>query len=480
MQENSKEYAEYKSFDELPKELKKKFKSGTSGTNLKKAKDGYLGFINLLNKRGDELAGDYINATIKTQVRFGKCGHTTNITPTNYKKDRGCGVCRGLQVQRGVNDIATTHPHLVKYFVNKGEAYAVGSRSNKKVMVKCRSCNNEKYLRVIDLSRRGFNCEQCACLAITHPHLLKYFSNKKEAYVYSYGSGKKIRLICPICGEERNCKIQDFVRRGFSCNRCGDGVSYGEKFMIGLLEQLNLKYTRQHSYDKGKHKYDFLIGDTIIEIHGEQHYIQQRRKSSRSLEEEQENDMFKYDLAVLNGHEYNKNYFVIDARTSTYEWMKKSIMSSKMPLFFLFEEDDIDWKKIHEKCQSSIVREVCDYFANNNVTTTEMQSIFKLSVSTLIRYLKTGAELGWCDYKPEKHRGFLKDTRQVKGIDLKTGEEIAFLSLSEAAKYLGDIRKLRNISSCCRGERKSAYGYVWSYIDDTEETNSQNQTNQNT
>lgn len=44
----------------------------------------------------------------------------------------------------------------------------------------------------------------------------------------------------------------------------------------------------------------------------------------------------------------------------------------------------------------------------------------------------------------------------------KTGEYIrSFNSLTEAADFL--MKTPGHISKCCKGERKSAYGYVWKY-----------------
>lgn len=43
-----------------------------------------------------------------------------------------------------------------------------------------------------------------------------------------------------------------------------------------------------------------------------------------------------------------------------------------------------------------------------------------------------------------------------------------FNSIVEANEYLNVDRKSSNITSCCRGNKKSAYGYKWRYIDNEE------------
>lgn len=39
------------------------------------------------------------------------------------KKGRGCPVCKNQRVVKGINDIATTHPQYIKYFVNNDDTY---------------------------------------------------------------------------------------------------------------------------------------------------------------------------------------------------------------------------------------------------------------------------------------------------------------------------------------------------------------------
>ena len=40
-------------------------------------------------------------------------------------------------------------------------------------------------------------------IATTHPHLVKYFVNKEDVYNYTYGSGKYVKVCCPYCGTEK-------------------------------------------------------------------------------------------------------------------------------------------------------------------------------------------------------------------------------------------------------------------------------------
>ena len=73
----------------------------------------------------------------------------------------------------------------------------------------------------------------------------------------------------------------------------------------------------------------------------------------------------------------------------------------------------------------------------------------KMNKSTIIKYLKQGTELGWCDYDP-KIASLHKDSLCKCIICLNTKE--IFNSILEASKkYNSTI-----ISQCCQGKKKSA------------------------
>ncbi len=54
--------------------------------------------------------------------------------------------------------------------------------------------------------------------------------------------------------------------------------------------------------------------------------------------------------------------------------------------------------------------------------------------------------------------------KRINKIDRKTGRIInTFDSIADASKALGYEKHLGNIVNCCKGSRKTAYGYKWSY-----------------
>lgn len=417
----SKERIKYKSFDELPNWLKGKFKCESKLGNSDRIKNGYVNLINLLNKQGDSLIGDYVGADIKVWIRFGECGHAANITPSNYKRGRCCGVCGGKQIQQGINDLATTHPILAKEWhpTKNSELtpHNVSQGSSKKVWWRCEEHGHEWEAFVVNRVG-GKGCPYCSNkkvlkgyndLATTNPQFIKYFANIKDAYTHTYSSSKKVELKCPDCGHTKAMQISKLTSRGFSCDSCSDGIGYPEKVMSVVLSKIGIGFVKQLSFDNGKHKYDFFLQDynAILETHGEQHYEHSRR--GRSLEEEQENDRYKRELAINNGI-LSENYHEIDCRHSTLEWCRPNIekvLSNYVDMSVLTDED---WRQIDIQAQKSLKIEMCKYWkenkeVNGELTTQQVADVFEVGRSTVVKYLKWGDTNGLCAYDGKEEKG---------------------------------------------------------------------------
>ena len=129
----------------------------------------------------------------------------------------------------------------------------------------------------------------------------------------------------------------------------------------------------------------------IVEIHGEQHYVNSNLFGS--LEDTKHNDRIKRKLAKHNGIN-NEHYIVIDARKSKANHIKKSIINSK--LNNLCDLKRVNWKQCDVDAQHYIVKDVCDYYFDNDDTIEEIADYFQLSISTIKNYIKIGTENHWC------------------------------------------------------------------------------------
>lgn len=336
-------------------------------------------------------------------VKCLKCNGTTIKTEYQLKDGVTCGVCNGKVVIKGINDVATTHPHLVKFF-----------------------------------------------------------KNKEQANVVTYSSGKKYDMICPICGKtEKKMYLYNLDRQGYSCPFCGDKISYPEKFIANFLEQLKIDFIPQlsksiFSWCK-KYKYDFYIEkyNMIIETHGLQHY-EENCDFSITLKEQQEIDNIKMKLALDNGI---KHYVVLDCRESNLKWIKKSIIDSSLQNIFKNNFNNVDWNKINFNSTSSDIVKACELWnKNKNLTTKDIGKILKHTPGTINYYLKKGVEVGICDYTAREGQ------KRANASLLKYNSmpvyfnEVVYASSLEFAKIIG--ASSTSVSNWLNGKHKPKGKYA--------------------
>lgn len=272
-----------------------------------------------------------------------KCGWTEGwVEESSLKRGNGCSCCCGKTIVKGKNDIVTTHPHLVKYFVDINDAYTNTHGSKKKVKVKCLDCEHIFYSSIIQFTKYGF----------------------------------------------------------ISCPRCGDNISYPNKIMFNILEQLELDFTSEYSPDWiGKKRYDFYIPSRgiIIEMDGRFHY----KDNYKSLKETQDSDSYKDKLAIE--HKLKVIRINCDYDTNPLEYIKPNILNSELSV--IFDLSNINWSEVDKNASSSLVKQVCEYKRNNiNIFANDIGKIFNISQCTVIKYLKRGTLLNWCHYDTKEER----------------------------------------------------------------------------
>ena len=226
--------------------------------------------------------------------------------------------------------------------------------------------------------------------------------SEEDAKTHMRSSSKKIIVTCPNCGKQKQITPNKiYTRKSIGCS-CGDKISYPEKFFISILNQLDIKYITQLSKKDmvwiDNQRYDFYLIDynTIIEIHGEQHY--KYTGFNRTLQEEQQNDKLKKELALNNGI---SNYIELDCRESNIKWIKNSIINSK--LNNMFNLTTINWIQCESEALSNKIKYECELWNKENKYETITNLAKKLNIhrTTLVKHLKKGAKLGWCNYDPK-------------------------------------------------------------------------------
>ena len=165
-------------------------------------------------------------------------GHIWSARPYNRtsKNGTGCPVCNGKKVLQGFNDLATTHPEYVKFFVDKSVTTQITGLSNKKHEFIC----DEGHRWTAPVSRLTFQksgCPYCSGrlsipgetdLATTHPELSKELLDPCDAKALKAGSNQKVFWQCGE-GHTWEATPSDRTIKGSDCPYCsGRNVIPGE------------------------------------------------------------------------------------------------------------------------------------------------------------------------------------------------------------------------------------------------------------
>lgn len=267
----------------------------------------------------------------------------------------------------------------------------------------------------------------------THPEVLKYLVNPDDALKYKKLSGKTIQVQCDKCDNIFNRKVSALTQRGISCKRCGDGISYPEKFMRSLLVQLNQNFVQQKKVLVGENNrfYDFTLEDAkiIIEMDGEFHYTQ--KEYGLNIEEIKSIDKTKNDWATNNGYHIIR----IDSRESNLEYLKDKVLSSE--LSNLLDFGSINWSIIGEEAESKIMIDVCNFKKENAISfSSDIAKHFGIGITTVVRYLKRGTEMGICFYNPEdeRRRQYSSVSKPILVLDIDNNIVGEFDSIEECKR----------------------------------------------
>jgi len=335
-------------------------------------------------------------------------------------------------------------------------------------------------------SNGSINCIQCNAIKTIYPQIIELLVNMEDADK-SKGTGEKILMKCPKCDEEKYIKINNFIKQGFGCHKCSDGISYPNKFMFNFFEQIQKlnkikNFKREQTFKwlkyqfKGKLRQGFI--DFYFELNNKKYGIEmdgefhikdnsmngQTKEESKYIDNEKDILLKKYAIEPIR----------IDCRKSEMEWIKNHIMQSNpsLPQLLNFKVNDIDWIKCHEYACNSLVKIACDLW-NNEIKIVEIAGILKVHRNTIVRYLKQGTIIGWCNYIPEKEKEknfmLIHKNNNKKIINLTTME--VFNSINEASNKYN--MHSSNISTCCHKKQKSAGKHpitgeplVWMYYED--------------
>lgn len=344
-----------------------------------------------------------------------------SIVKITVRNNLKCNQCNSF-AQLCLDNNHQDYLNLWDYELNKNNPWEISHGSSKQYYFKCPNNLHPSHQRTLNgitsfqkdangnLYMENIECFSCRsfaqwCLDNNQKELLDswdYNKNNKSPWEVFAKTNKKYYLKCPSCGFEKLVRLSKITERGFSCSQCGDSISYPNKFMYSLLNQLKVDYVLEYSpLWSNKKRYDIYIPslNCIVENHGRQHY-EYSGFIKRKLIEEQTNDEYKKQLAMDNGID---KYIVVNCSQSEMNYIKNSIMQSDLPSLLRFDECDVDWKLCAEVAKNSMVKQACDMW-NNGVSIKNIAIQLKVSTLTINRYLKQGTDCGICNYCPRKYK----------------------------------------------------------------------------
>ena len=261
----------------------------------------------------------------------------------------------------------------------------------------------------------------------------------EDLYKVSPRSDNRYYFKCSECGESGNNKkrLSSVITQGFSCEYCSDGLSIPEKFMINILKQLDLDVITQLTrvtFEWCKdYRYDFYIPSLsmIIETHGRQHYKRSFEGcGGRTLEEEQENDRLKKELALNNNI---KSYIVVNCSYSSLNWLKENVIKE---LDNYFDLSNIDWNLAWENSLKSLVWE-SKRLHEEGYNNKQIAEILGINRKTVEDYKK---QLGIKNQYERKQENLLKTKELVQqGKPIKEIAEILNVTTKTIREYKKEL-----------------------------------------
>ena len=341
---------------------------------------------------------------------------------------------------------------------------------HKKIKFKCGNNSNHIFETTpVTIYQNQKPCPYCSCRKVykgetdmwtTNPQLARMLLNKEDGYKYFDGSSSKVDWVCPNCKTViKNKIIKNVKEQGLPCPNCKDGMSFGEKFVYSLLNQLgvNFIYDSTTTWSDNK-RYDFYLPyySMIIEVNGIQHYersfkFDKANRLTRTVDDEKNNDKSKRNNALSNGI---MNYIELDCRYSTKEYIMQSIKGSLLST--IFDLSDIDWDECFYFTFTSNVVKCAELWNKGIKNTKEISERTGIHICSVISNLKKAKQIGLCDYT----LNYQKNKKRYK--------KVICVETNKIYEKITDVKKDgycdSHVGNCCRGKYNLAYGYHWHFL----------------
>ena len=219
---------------------------------------------------------------------------------------------------------------------------------------------------------------------------------------YNNSSCRGYKLECMDCGYVYNSR-EDKIS---TCPICGEKSSYSERFIYSILKQANINFEPQKEFDWLPIRYyDTYLPDynSIIEIHGLQHYQPVKLNSKYSSEEiyQQtiEADKLKYDAAISNG----LNYYIINASN------QDNLFEESKKILTFIDFSNISKVECLRFANYKDIRQECELW-NQGYNIEEIHNKLGTPSQQIQQKLRLGNKYGMCNYSKELNMHYHKIT----------------------------------------------------------------------
>lgn len=420
--------------------------------NTKKyTKDTFNERLKELGRNDVVLIGEYVNSDTPSTFKCTnpECGHEWVTAPGNILfNGYTCPRCnyrrtgnRNNVTQKDFEEkVKELNPNVIKIGVYKGreEKVKLTCSEGHTWEIKpsefyrypdCPYCNENSRTLI-----EGFND-----LATIRPELVKYFKDKELPKKLLVSSNKKVDLICPDCGYEKQMFVYNLTKQGFSCNACGDGVSYPNKILRNLLRdesierQIEEKALEWNPGWGNKVYFDAKIVKDgqiyCIEMQGSQH------KTGVWNGVVDEGVFIRDEYKREKCKENNIIEIEIDCVDTSFENIKTQLENS---FSGILDFSEVNWDKIALTSEKSLMIKACEIYNNSLKTVRQIADELEVGRKCVRRYLERGADLGICIYSKEDSamRGIFYNTKYT--YDIYENDEFLghFITVDLATKFL--------------------------------------------
>ena len=160
----------------------------------------------------------------------------------------------------------------------------------------------------------------------------------------------------------------------------------------------------------------------------------------------------------------------INSDKSEKDYLRNEILNSS--LNDIYNLGQIDYNEAEKFAIKNICYEICKYYDyHKNYTCTDLSSVFGLCTDTIYRYLRKGAENGFCTFDGRSNSiNALKSNRRTRPV-VQLNKNMEVLKIYNSILDASTETKVNysSIGSCCRHVYSCAGGYVWRYLEEVKE-----------